>query len=821
MKVQLRDYQQDTINQAKVKISEGKKRIIVYAPTGCHEKGTLIMMADGSSMLIEDIVDGDQVMGIDSRPRTVIDLHRGVDMMYKIVPVKGSPFVVNGGHILSLKNTTTKKIINISVNEWNNKSKTFKHLHKLWRVGVDFPEKPVDVPPYILGAFLGDGCITKGMAISNPDPEIEEAITAYASSVGCNITNRTYESSNCRAYAIVTARGQPNPVAEFFKQYGLLGKSAEKKYIPTEYLKNSRKNRLELLAGLLDTDGYFHHGFYEYYSKSKELVEGIAFVARSLGFACYYKQVEKSWQNGKGLYWRASISGDLLEIPCKVPRKKPTERKQIKSVNVTGFSVEPAGLGEYYGFECDGDHLYLMDDFTVTHNSGKGEMAVALTQMALEKNRRILFVVHRKDLVRQQYERFSKYGMEPGILQGNNTWRPHSAITVASIQTFSSRKKFGWDFDFDLVIIDEAHLCGGSKQYHEFLRTHNNLPILGLTATPFSKGLGKQMSWGKIFEDIVVVTTIEDLISRYYLVDCEIYAPSEPNLTGVKIVAGDYHQKQLGQAVNKTDLIGDIVHHWFKLANGRQTIVFATNIDHSKHIVEQFKAKGVVAVHVDCYMPEDQRNAIVDSFKAGEIKVLSNVSLFAEGFDCPETSCMILARPTRSLIRYIQMVGRVLRPAPGKNMALVLDHSGSVARLGFPTDPLPLVLDDGKANKSETKKAERKVTVCPRCKHVTRLKKCPKCGFERSYNLDPKGIQHKDGELQKIVRMPQEAKQKIYSALITYALKKGYQSGWVAHRYKKIVGVWPRGLLNTPGPIPDFVANMITHEQIKFSKRTA
>ena len=121
--------------------------------------------------------------------------------------------------------------------------------------------------------------------------------------------------------------------------------------------------------------------------------------------------------------------------------------------------------------------------------SGKGEVAVALTQMALDKGKRVLFVVHRKDLVKQQWERFAKYGMSPGILQGSNTYRPHNDITVASIQTFSSRKKFGWDFDFDLVIIDEAHLCGGSKQYHEFLRTHNNLPVLGLTATPFSKGL--------------------------------------------------------------------------------------------------------------------------------------------------------------------------------------------------------------------------------------------------------------------------------------------------------------------------------------------
>lgn len=452
--------------------------------------------------------------------------------------------------------------------------------------------------------------------------------------------------------------------------------------------------------------------------------------------------------------------------------------------------------------------------------AGKGEIAVALAQMAVEKKRRVLFVVHRKDLVKQQWERFSKYGIYPGILQGANTHKPHSDVTVASIQTFSSRKKFGWHFDFDLIIIDEAHLCGGSQQYHEFLKQHNNLPCIGLTATPFSKGLGKDMGWGKLFEDMVVVTTIEDLITRKFLVDCEIYAPSEPDLKGVKIVAGDYHQKQLGNAVNKSELIGDIVDHWFKLASNQQTICFATNIEHSRSIVEQFNSKGVVARHVDCYMKEEERNTLVDQFKSGAIKVLSNVSLFAEGFDAPATACMILARPTRSLIRYIQMVGRVLRPSEGKSIALVLDHSGSVARLGFPTDPLPLELDSGTAKKTE--KAEytpKPPKICPRCKAVDkkRLATCPKCGFTAQAPL-PKEHKNQEGDLQKIIKLPLESKQRIYSALVGHAVRKGYQQGWTAHKYKRITGVWPKGLDYTPGPMIDFVHRIIVSEQIKFSR---
>ena len=293
--------------------------------------------------------------------------------------------------------------------------------------------------------------------------------------------------------------------------------------------------------------------------------------------------------------------------------------------------------------------------------SGKGEIAVALAQFASLRNKKCLFLVHRKDLVKQQWERFQKYGMVTGILQGKNTWKPHSPITVGSIQTLASRKKFGWEFDFDMVIVDEAHLCAGSKHYIELFRSWSNVPIIGLSATPFSKGLGKQHSWGKLFQHMTIVSTIQKLIDDGFLVDCEIYAPSEPDLRGVKVVAGDYHQKQLGDAVDKHELIGDIVKHWFKLAEGKQTIVFATNINHSRHIVGQFKAQGINAAHCDCYMPEGERNDMIDAFKAGKIQVLSNVSLFAEGFDAPATSCMILARPTKSLIRYVQMIGRCLR----------------------------------------------------------------------------------------------------------------------------------------------------------------
>lgn len=450
---------------------------------------------------------------------------------------------------------------------------------------------------------------------------------------------------------------------------------------------------------------------------------------------------------------------------------------------------------------------------------GKGEIAVELANRARNAGKRVLFVVHRKDLVQQQWQRFAKYNIYPGVLQGNNTNNPHAPITVASIQTFSSRVKFGWAFEFDYVIIDEAHLCAGSTQYHEFLKSHSNLPVIGLTATPFSKGLGKNMPWGQVFEDMIVQTTIQDLINREYLVDLDIYAPSGPDLSKVQIVAGEYNQKQLGVAVDKSELIGDIVKHWFKLAGGKQTILFATNINHSKHICEQFSAHGIAAEHLDCYSKESTREAVIKKFREGEIKILCNVDLFSEGFDAPETACMILAKPTRSLIKYIQMVGRVLRPAEGKGRALVIDHSGTVHRLGFPTDDLPLFLNDG--TKADSVKSERKIKqpkICVSCKAVDKQRRivCPVCGYKTEVKQKPLDI--KEGDLNKIVKMPQSVKQAIWSGLLTYGTRKGYKRGWCAHAYKDLVGVWPKGVIDQCGPIPEAVERHIKYKQIRYAK---
>lgn len=446
---------------------------------------------------------------------------------------------------------------------------------------------------------------------------------------------------------------------------------------------------------------------------------------------------------------------------------------------------------------------------------GKTLTATSIISKATAKGRRVVFVANRKQLVAQTSAVLHRYGIEHGILQAENTCRLDARVLVASIDTIHVR---GLPDDVGLLVIDECHGVAGSQKYRTLLARYNLVPVVGLTATPFAAGMAKHYPdvGGPLFEHLVVGATVGELIEGGYLVDCDIYAPSEPDMTGVRSSKGvdgvlDYVQSDLDKAVDKPQLVGDIVAHWFKLARGKQTVVFASSIAHSKHIAESFGAAGVVAEHIDYHDDDETRAAILGRFARGETMVQCNVGLLAEGWDCPATECMILARPTRSLIRYLQMVGRVLRPAPGKVRALLLDHSGSAVRLGHPCDDLPLELDDGKPKKSDAKEAERKEKlpkVCTSCSFVkpAGVHACPQCGFapERQNTVEVA-----DGELVKLQRkkpLKKEAGQHIYSQLLGYAQTKGYMPGWAFHKYREFTGREARGLRQvSAAPTPEIL----------------
>lgn len=353
---------------------------LFFGGTGCHRAGTEILMASGRTKLVEDIAVGDVVAG-PSGPRTVLKLHRGVSQMVEIQPTKGEPWVVNMDHVLTLVNTKDRGVgalRDVTVREWLTWNAKQKHLHKLIRVGVDAfdggarPLADSDLTPYMMGVILGDGGWTSGsLVVHKPDPEIMHACELECARFGQSMV--TFGSGTPRAYRLNRGAAPTNGIRDALTRYKLWGVASERRFIPAVYRLATREQRLQLLAGLLDTDGHMTRGGYDFISKSKRLADGLAFVARSVGLAAYVKPSEKYCQTGGGgTYYRVSVTGDCTIIPCRVPRKKATARKMNKDVRRSGFSVAVLpGEESYYGFELDGDGRYLLGDFTVTHNSGK------------------------------------------------------------------------------------------------------------------------------------------------------------------------------------------------------------------------------------------------------------------------------------------------------------------------------------------------------------------------------------------------------------------------------------------------------------------
>lgn len=445
--------------------------------------------------------------------------------------------------------------------------------------------------------------------------------------------------------------------------------------------------------------------------------------------------------------------------------------------------------------------------------AGKTEVAMSIIRANQEKGKRAWFLCNRLELIDQASRRFDSAGIDHGVIQADHPRTdPRKPVQVCSIQTLIRRRLP----PTDLIVLDEAH-AAAAVSYLKILHTYNALPVIGLSATPFTKGLGKHHDEldGPLFESLVHTVSVRDLIQQGYLVDVKIYAPDKPDLSKVKIVAGDYEPEQLGEAVDKPTLVGNIVRHWQRLAQGQKTLAFATNIAHSQHIVQEFQQAGIRAEHIDCYTPTDQRRAILNRLRSGETRVVSNVAILAEGFDLPDLYCMILARPTKSLTRYLQQVGRILRPAPGKTHALLLDHSGSVEELGFPSDDLPLTLDDGSRKTSTAKTEKRKPAVCPSCAWVKApgTHACPQCGFAPAKQ---NAIVTRDGKLIEMQRseLSWDQRQQFFSELVYLERSRHESEGWAGKMFHKKTGTWPRDVEIIPKPASQATRNWVLSRDI-------
>lgn len=441
---------------------------------------------------------------------------------------------------------------------------------------------------------------------------------------------------------------------------------------------------------------------------------------------------------------------------------------------------------------------------------GKTLLASHIVSGALAKGNRVMFVVPSLSLIDQTVQRFGEDGiLAVGVIQADHYLTDYSKpVQVCSVDTLK-RRNFP---PSDLVILDECHRW--HKFYGQWMSDPEwlGVPFIGLSATPWTRGLGKH------FSDLIIASTTRELIDDGYLSDFRVFAPTHPDLTGVKIVAGDYHEGQLADAVDRPPLVADIVRTWQDHGEGRPTLLFAVNRAHAKHLQDAFIAGGVSAGYIDAYTDAADRKVIEKEFHAGTIKVVCNVGCLTTGIDW-DVRCIILARPTRSEMLFVQMVGRSLRTAEGKKDALIFDHSDTHLRLGFVTDIYHDELDTGK--KKEAKQAVKKEALpkeCAKCHFLKppKVSLCPVCGFKPSAQSE---VEHVDGELIEVTKGASKAeKQRWYSMLMSHARSRGYSDGWIANQYRKKFAVWPRQL-EAVCVTPDAeVAGYIKSRQIAYAK---
>lgn len=461
--------------------------------------------------------------------------------------------------------------------------------------------------------------------------------------------------------------------------------------------------------------------------------------------------------------------------------------------------------------------------------SGKTGMAAFIADGHVSRGLRVMFVAPYTTLVHQTASRFVQYGLPEDEI--GFVWRdyqphdPNRLIQIASADTLVRRE---FPENIDLLIVDEAHMK--KRPILEIIR-NSDIKVIGLSGTPFAAWMGGY------YEHLVKPTTIGELIRRGDLSNYEFYAPTKPDLKGVKVSADegfgrDYNEAQIEEIMCGADLVGDIVDNWLKHGRDLPTVAFCVTKDHANYVTLQFNKAGINAEVMVAETPHDERQVMIHRFETGATKILVSVGVLVAGFDS-DVRCVIYARPTKSEIRWLQCLGRALRTAPGKDAAIIFDHSGTVHRLGFPDtieyDELPSKNDGMKAapGRDTEVREEKRPKECPACHFMkpAGVYICPKCGFKPLAGEDVatdtgRGLKKlKKGEK----NWTREEKQAWWSQIKCFqnqriSMGKPLSDGWCAHTFREKFGVWPKGLSNhLQEPTPE-VSNYIRHKFVRFAK---
>ncbi len=408
---------------------------------------------------------------------------------------------------------------------------------------------------------------------------------------------------------------------------------------------------------------------------------------------------------------------------------------------------------------------------------GKSVIVAEMAKRTTEKGKRVLFIVHRKELCDQIRNTFSRWGVDMKLCE------------IGMVQTVC--RHLDEMPAPSLIITDENH-HSKANSYMKIYKAFPNAYRIGVTATP-ERLDGSGLC--DVNDDLIVGVSAKWLIENKYLSPYEYYAPTLVDLEKVRVKQGDYDEKQVEEMMIKRAVFGDVIAYYNRLAKDKQAICYCTTVKHSKAMMENFNENGITAAHIDGTTPKNERDEVIEKFRKGEIQILCNVDLISEGFDVPDCECAILLRPTKSLTLYIQQSMRCMRYKPSKT-AVIIDHVGNYARFGLPDADREWSLD-GKPKHEKVNKKVVELLTCPNCfevfpkydgqKKLVRI--CPYCNFVLPIPKKQEIEEIRETALQKITDFvvnydsPNECGS--YQELLLYAKRKGYKSGWAWYQAKK------------------------------------
>lgn len=441
---------------------------------------------------------------------------------------------------------------------------------------------------------------------------------------------------------------------------------------------------------------------------------------------------------------------------------------------------------------------------------GKGYMSGRFMQKVVEKGNDCVFFADQRELIFQIDKQMERLGIPTNIVmrgvkqeyqsyEDDVASRQCNLVAKDTLHARAFRSEKMKRPSGKLVLVDEAHKSI-SRTWMQILRCYGDSLVLGWTATP-CRSDGRPL--GSFYDSMIQVATYKELQEQGFLVPVRVYAPDRPDLVGLGRSMGDYSKKDLEERMNKDKLVGNIVKEWKRHANGRQTVVFASGVNHSIHLRDEFRKIGVTAEHIDGSMDQRDRDEIMQEARDGKVQVLCNYGVLHTGVDIPNLKVLVCARPTKSFSLWRQMAGRIQRPAAGHTECLILDHSMNTLNFGYPDEDVDWDLGDDTPihikHKAKQAGEGKQPKQCPKCKQVITSRRC-QCGYEFPERKG-KEVKGKTEKLKALDRrkVGNDDKQKVWNECLGWCIGNDRKLGAAAHRYKDRFGVWPNSsLVNVP-----------------------